>query len=309
KENIDELSDEDIFPTKTDRDNKIKEIPYYDKNGKWTKYIRPSLSKPRVFIPVFPGTNCEIDSKRAFEKAGAEVLLQNILNLNPQLLEESILISEKKIREANIIMLPGGFSLGDEPCGSAKYITQYFKNERLKFAIDDFLVARQGIILGICNGFQALIKLGLLPYGNIKSLSEDSPGLTFNSIGRHISTIVKVKKTSNLSPWLSEINKDEIYNQPISHGEGRFFCDKKIFDDLVKNGQIASQYIDGSGAAFNNDFINPNGSFMNVEGITSPDGRIFGKMGHSERIGKNLYKNVPGNYDMKIFEAGVKYYK
>ena len=206
-------------------------------------------------------------------------------------------------------MIPGGFSAGDEPDGSGKFIATVFRNERIKDAVMDLLNNRDGLILGICNGFQALIKLGLVPFGEIRDITEDMPTLTYNNIGRHMSSIVRTKITSNLSPWFSEVNVGDIQNVAISHGEGRFVASQEVIKSLFKNGQIATQYVDFEGNASMNMPYNPNGSMMAIEGITSLDGRVLGKMGHSERIGENLYKNIPGNFDQKIFESGVKYFK
>ena len=225
------------------------------------------------------------------------------------MLNESIINLEKEIRSSQIIMIPGGFSAGDEPDGSGKFIATVFRNERIKDAVMDLLNNRDGLILGICNGFQALIKLGLVPFGEIRDITEDMPTLTYNNIGRHMSSIVRTKITSNLSPWFSEVNVGDIQNVAISHGEGRFVASQEVIKSLFKNGQIATQYVDFEGNASMNMPYNPNGSMMAIEGITSLDGRVLGKMGHSERIGENLYKNIPGNFDQKIFESGVKYFK
>lgn len=294
-----------VLDTNNKKDNTI---PFFEKDIRVRK--KSALkSKPTVFIPNFPGTNCEMDSKSSFEKAGAIVKVQNVLNLNETMLQESINETVKNIKQAQILMIPGGFSFGDEPDGSAKFIVNYFKHPKLQEAVNALIKNRDGLILGICNGFQALIKLGLVPFGEIRDLEEGSPGLTNNVLGEHISKIVRVKKTSELSPWLKLCQKDVVYNVPISHGEGRFFMEQKLFDEILKKGQVAFQYVDDLGVAQDNLLINPNGSFMNVESITSPCGRVLGKMGHSERIGKNLYKNVIGEYDIKLFEAGVKYFK
>ena len=215
----------------------------------------------------------------------------------------------KAIDQCQILAIPGGFSGADEPDGSGKFIATVFSNPYIKESIENLLEKRDGLILGICNGFQALIKLGLVPYGKISPLQENSPTLTFNNIGRHISKVVKTRVSSNLSPWLSGVKVGDVFDVAISHGEGRFVCDKPQLDKLIENGQIATQYVDFNGQATMLSPFNPNGSVYAVEGITSQNGRVFGKMGHSERIGKYLYKNVDGNYDMKIFESGVKYFK
>ncbi|MDO4535456.1 MAG: phosphoribosylformylglycinamidine synthase [Clostridium perfringens] len=267
------------------------------------------IAKPKVIIPTFPGTNCEYDSARAFKDAGAKTKIEVFRNLNNEMLNESIKSLEKEIRSSQIIMIPGGFSAGDEPDGSGKFIATVFKNERIKDAVMDLLNNRDGLILGICNGFQALIKLGLVPFGEIKDITEDMPTLTYNNIGRHMSSIVRTKITSNLSPWFSEVNVGDIQNVAISHGEGRFVASEEVIKSLFENGQVATQYVDLEGKASMDMPFNPNGSMMAIEGITSLDGRVLGKMGHSERIGENLYKNIPGNFDQKIFESGVKYFK
>ena len=267
------------------------------------------VPQPKVVIPTFPGTNCEVDSARAFRRAGAEADIHIIRNLTTAQLEESISELEKKIRESQIIMIPGGFSGGDEPDGSAKFIAAIFKNPNIKDAVTDLLENRDGLMLGICNGFQALIKLGLVPYGKIVDGTEDSPTLTYNTIGRHESCLVRTGIASVKSPWLSGVNTGDVFTIPVSHGEGRFIASPQIVKELAANGQIATQYVDFAGNPSMDIAFNPNGSVMAIEGITSPDGRVFGKMGHSERIGENLYKNGYGEKDMKIFESGVNYFK
>ena len=229
--------------------------------------------------------------------------------MNKESLNESILKMEEIIRKSQIIMLPGGFSAGDEPDGSGKFIANVFRNERIKDAVMDLLKNRDGLMLGICNGFQALIKLGLVPYGEIVDINENMPTLTYNEINRHMSSIIRTKITSNKSPWFSEVNLGDIHSVAISHGEGRFVAPKEVLEQLSKNGQIATQYVDVNGNISMDMPYNPNGSMLAIEGITSPDGRILGKMGHSERIGEDLYKNIPGNFDQKIFKAGVSYFK
>jgi len=266
------------------------------------------IAKPRVFIPVFPGTNCEYDTAKAFERAGGKPEVFVIRNLTSEDIKESINIMTKKIRQCQIIMLPGGFSAGDEPEGSGKFIATAFRNPYIKEAVMDLIKNRDGLILGICNGFQALIKLGLVPYGEIRDLEEDSPTLTYNSIGRHVSCMVNTRITSDLSPWFSNVKVGDIYTIAVSHGEGRFVAKEEEIFRLAQNGQIAAQYVDFDGNATNDIRFNPNGSMFAVEAITSPDGRIMGKMGHSERIGENVAINVPGNKDQKIFEAGVAYF-
>ncbi|MEG1255621.1 phosphoribosylformylglycinamidine synthase [Clostridium sp.] len=267
------------------------------------------ISKPRVIIPIFPGTNCEYDCERAFLKAGAEVDTVIFNNLSPDHIKESIKIMEQKIKNSQIIMLPGGFSAGDEPDGSGKFINAIVRNEKIKDSVMELLNNRDGLMLGICNGFQALIKLGLVPYGEIKDIDEESPTLTHNLIGSHQSMMVNTKIVSNKSPWLSQCNVGDIHRVPISHGEGRFFANEKVIRELFKNRQVATQYVDNSGNPTYDINFNPNGSIYAIEGITSKDGRVFGKMAHSERIGNGVIKNVFGEHDMKIFESGVKYFK
>ena len=298
---------EKVFPTKTkDVFNDNPEIKPYIVNQ---KSILKKGIKPKVFIPVFPGTNCEYDSAKVFEKAGAEVRTIVINNLSIAALEESIKKMTNTIKQSQIVMLPGGFSAGDEPEGSGKFIAAVFRNPYIKDAVMDLLNNKDGLMLGICNGFQALIKLGLLPYGEIRTIDETSPTLTFNNIGRHISCLVDTKIVSNISPWLWGSEVGDIHTIPVSHGEGRFVAPENVINELISKGQIATQYVDNFGNATYDIKFNPNGSMKAIEGITSPDGRILGKMGHSERIGKGLYKNVPGNKDQKIFESGVNYFK
>ena len=265
-------------------------------------------AKPRVFIPVFPGTNCEYDSARAFETAGAEPEVLVVKNLSPAAIEETIARMERAIRRAQIIMLPGGFSGGDEPDGSGKFIATAFRNPRVAEAVDDLLNRRGGLILGICNGFQALIKLGLVPFGRITEPSSDAPTLTFNTVGRHVSRMAYTRVTSVKSPWFSGVQAGDVFAVPVSHGEGRFVADEKALHRLIENGQIATQYTTPDGVPSGTFDWNPNGSVCAVEGITSPDGRVLGKMAHSERKGENLYKNVPGEKDQRIFESGVAYF-
>ena len=265
-------------------------------------------AKPRVFIPVFPGTNCEYDTARAFERAGAQADTLVVKNLTPAGIEETIDRMEKAIRAAQIVMLPGGFSGGDEPDGSGKFIATTLRNPRLAEAIADLLGNRDGLMLGICNGFQALIKLGLVPYGEIRPLTDSAPTLTFNSLGRHVSRMVYTRVSSVKSPWLAGCEAGDIHCVPVSHGEGRFIADEAVMQQLVANGQVATQYVDLSGEPAGETIWNPNGSVCAVEGITSPDGRVFGKMCHSERRGEDLYRNVPGEKDQKLFESGVRYF-
>ncbi len=268
-----------------------------------------SVAKPRVFIPVFPGTNTEYDTARAFEAAGAKADVLVIKNLLPEHVQETLTTMKSMIDNAQILMLPGGFSAGDEPEGSAKFIAAALRAPQIKDAIMNLLNNHDGLALGICNGFQALIKTGLVPYGEIRDTKADSPTLTYNSIGRHQSRIVRTKAVSNLSPWMAEVTPGDIINVAISHGEGRFICSEDEFDALLKNGQIAWQYVDMDGKPTYDIDYNPNGSLHAVEAITSPDGRVFGKMGHDERWTKNTFRNVPGEYDSGIFRSGVKYFK
>lgn len=299
---------EKVFPTKTKTE--FEESPIINTFVlPEKKFPSIGIAKPKVFIPVFPGTNCEYDSAKAFIKAGADVQTIVVNNLSVQALEETIVKMENAIKQSQIVMFPGGFSAGDEPDGSGKFIAATFRNPRIKEAVMDLLNNRDGLMLGICNGFQALIKLGLVPYGEIRDIDENSPTLTFNNIGRHVSCLVDTKIVSNKSPWLWGVEPDDIHTIPVSHGEGRFVAPKYVIENLIANGQVAIQYVDNSGNATYDIRYNPNGSMMAIEGITSPDGRILGKMGHSERIGKGLYKNVSGNKDQKIFESGVKYFK
>ena len=265
--------------------------------------------KPRVFLPVFPGTNCEYDTARRFRMAGADTVTYVVRNRSEAEVEQAVKEMAALIQNCQIIAFPGGFSGGDEPDGSGKFIAATFKNPRLADAIHELLYKRDGLALGICNGFQALVKLGLLPYGEVRDLAPDSPTLTFNNINRHVSTVASIRVASNLSPWLQGVKVGEVYNVAVSHGEGRFKADHKALEQLIAAGQIATQYVDASGAATMTSPFNPNGSVLAIEGITSADGRILGKMGHSERIGKDIMKNIPGETDMKIFESGVKYFQ
>ena len=267
------------------------------------------IAKPRVFIPAFPGTNCELDTARAFNQAGAETEILVIKNRSSQDIEESVNAIIKAIERANIIAFPGGFSGGDEPDGSGKFIATTFNNPAIAEKVMELLYKRDGLALGICNGFQALIKLGLVPYGEVRPLTENSPTLTYNNISRHVSTMVNIRVASTKSAWLSACKVGEVYSVPVSHGEGKIVAPVTELEKMRVNGQIATQYVDLSGKPTMISPYNPNGSSWAIEGITSPDGRVFGKMGHSERKGENLYKNFDGNFDMKIFESGVKYFK
>ena len=311
-----------VFKSKTeDKEGGVSDLISNDKDGasildNGQMHIEEKLKskitrveKPRVVIPVFPGTNCEYDCRRAFEKEGAEVHEVIIRNLNKEALIDSINMLKKEIDKSQIIMLPGGFSAGDEPDGSAKFIATIFRNPKIKDSVMKLLNERDGLILGICNGFQALIKLGLLPYGKIIDIEEDMATLTYNNINRHMSSIVRTKITSKKSPWFNEVSLGEVHSIPISHGEGRFVAPEALIKELVENDQIATQYVDLEGNMAMNMPYNPNGSSLAIEGITSRDGRILGKMGHSERIGDNLYKNIPGEFDQKLFKSGVDYFR
>lgn len=274
-----------------------------------TKSASLKTAKPKVLIPVFPGTNCEYDSAKAVASAGAEPEIMVINNLSSSGISASVERFAAVLKTSQIVFIPGGFSGGDEPDGSGKFITAFFRNASVKEGVTDLLENRDGLMCGICNGFQALIKLGLVPYGKIIDTDASCPTLTFNTISRHQSKIVRTRIASNKSPWLSLTQVGDVYNVPISHGEGRFVADEQLIIKLAENGQIATQYVDFDNEASNDIHFNPNGSMYAIEGITSPDGRVFGKMGHSERIGNGLYKNVPGNYDIRMFEAAVKYFK
>ena len=267
------------------------------------------VARPKVLIPAFPGTNCEYDSAKAVRDAGAEPEIIVINNLSADGISRSVERFAQELKTAQMVFIPGGFSGGDEPDGSGKFITAFFRNAAVKEGVTELLENRDGLMCGICNGFQALIKLGLVPYGKIIDTDENCPTLTFNNISRHQSRIVRTRVASNKSPWLALTNVGDVYNVPISHGEGKFLASEELIRQLAANGQIATQYVDLEGNATADVHFNPNGSLYAIEGITSPDGRVFGKMGHSERIGKGLYKNVPGQYDIRMFEAAVKYFK
>ena len=267
------------------------------------------VAKPKVLIPAFPGTNCEMDSAKAVSDAGAEPEVIVINNLSADGIRRSVEYFAQEIRTAQMIFIPGGFSGGDEPDGSGKFITAFFRNASIKDGVTELLEKRDGLMCGICNGFQALIKLGLVPFGKIIDTDASCPTLTFNTIGRHQSRIVRTRVASNKSPWLSLTKVGDVYNVPISHGEGRFLASEELIAQLAQNGQIATQYVDLEDQASADVHFNPNGSMHAIEGITSPDGRVFGKMGHSERIGQGLYKNVPGEYDIRMFEAAVRYFR
>jgi len=298
---------EKVYPTKTVETDKV--IPAFSTEAVSRVAPAVKVAKPKVLIPVFPGTNCEYDSARAVMNAGGEADIVVIRNLTAEDVVRSVETVAAKIAESQMIFIPGGFSGGDEPDGSAKFITAFFRNPAIKEQVMKLLNDRDGLMCGICNGFQALIKLGLVPYGEIRDTDDTCPTLTFNTIGRHQSRIVHTRIASNKSPWLSLMNVGDVVNVAISHGEGRFFASEELALQLAANGQIATQYVDLEGTPTMDAAFNPNGSLFAIEGITSPDGRVFGKMGHSERIGANLYRNVPGNYDIRMFEAAVKYFK
>ena len=270
---------------------------------------RVGIRKPKALIPVFPGTNCEYDTASALQRAGADVEVMVIQNRTAADVAASVDAFEKKIRETQIIMLPGGFSGGDEPDGAGKFITAFFRNPKIKEAIHGLLKERDGLMCGICNGFQALIKLGLVPYGEIRDMDENCPTLTFNQIGRHQSRLVLTRVASNKSPWMAGTKPGEIYSVPISHGEGRFIAPEALIRELAENGQILTQYVDLDGNVTTDIQYNPNGSYYAIEGITSPDGRVLGKMGHAERIGRNLYRNVDGVYNMHLFESAAEFFR
>ncbi len=290
-------------------DTPKKEIPEFKYESTTFKTPAIKAAKPKVLITVFPGTNCEYDTAKALRAAGAEPEIFVIRNLSANHIADSVAEFAKKVKDSQIIFIPGGFSGGDEPDGSGKFITAFFRNPEIKDAVTELLENRDGLMGGICNGFQALVKLGLVPFGKIIDTDESCPTLTYNAISRHQSKQVRTKLVSNNSPWLMEANVGEIYTVPISHGEGRFLADEATIKRLAENGQIITQYVDLVGNPTNDVQFNPNDSICAIEGIISPDGRVFGKMGHSERIGEGLYKNVPGNYDMGLFRSAVKYFK
>ena len=298
---------ESVFPTKSGVEEKTIDTGLYE-----TKDIyicKHKVARPKVFIPVFPGTNCEYDTMKAFEKAGADVKMTVFRNLNEGVIRDSVEEYVKSINEAQILMFPGGFSAGDEPDGSAKFIASVFRNERIKEAVNLLLNQRDGLALGICNGFQALIKLGLVPYGEITPQKDDSPTLTTNHIGRHISKMVYTKVVTNKSPWLQKVTPGDVFAIPASHGEGRFVASEAWIKKLFETGCVATQYVDVNGNPTMDEDFNPNGSYYAIEGITSPDGRVLGKMAHSERIGDHVAMNITGNQNQHIFESGVEYFK
>ncbi|MFR3728124.1 phosphoribosylformylglycinamidine synthase [Lacrimispora sp.] len=298
---------DDVFPTQSGAEiTPVREELYHARD---IYVCKNKVAKPNVFIPVFPGTNCEYDSAKAFVRAGANVTTRVFKNLSADDIRESVKLYRRDIEKAQIVMFPGGFSAGDEPDGSAKFFAAVFRNEFIKEEISRLLNERDGLMLGICNGFQALIKLGLVPEGTIVEQREDSPTLAMNTIGRHISKMVYTKVVTNKSPWLTGAELGSVYCNPASHGEGRFVANGEWLDKLFKNGQVATQYVDDKGCPTMDEFWNPNGSYMAIEGITSPDGRVLGKMAHSERRGEGVAINIYGEQDMKIFESGVNYFR
>ena len=298
---------EKVFKTKGTDNMAPVESPLYKADH--IHICKNKVARPTVFIPVFPGTNCEYDSAKAFKRAGADVITRVFKNLTAEDIRDSVNIFEDAINQAQIIMFPGGFSAGDEPDGSAKFFATAFQNAKIKEAVMKLLNERDGLALGICNGFQALIKLGLVPYGEIVGQTADSPTLTYNTIGRHISKMVYTKVVTNKSPWLQQAELGKVYVNPASHGEGRFVASKEWIDKLFANGQVATQYCDLNGNVSMDEEWNVNGSYAAIEGITSPDGRVLGKMAHSERRDDAVAMNIYGEQDIKIFESGVAYFK
>ncbi len=300
---------ESVFPSVVTKSKENVAAPLYDaKEHGGAAVCTHRLGQPTVFIPVFPGTNCEYDSAKAFEKAGARTVVRVFRNITPEGIRESVDEFQRAIEGSQIIMFPGGFSAGDEPDGSAKFFAASFRNAKIQEAVTDLLEKRDGLCLGICNGFQALIKLGLVPNGKLTGQDENSPTLTFNTIGRHISKEAYLKVVSNKSPWLQEADLGGVYVNPASHGEGRFVAPDAWMEKLLANGQIATQYCDPDGMVTMDGEWNINGSFAAVEGITSPDGRVLGKMCHAERIGDHVAINIYGAQDLRIFESGVRYF-
>ena len=298
---------EGVFHTRATEDTTIVDTGLYDTKNIYV--CKNKVARPTVFIPVFPGTNCEYDSAKAFERAGADVIVKVFKNLTAGDIRDSVDEFVKAIDQSQIIMFPGGFSAGDEPEGSAKFFATAFRNAKMTEAVNRLLQERDGLALGICNGFQALIKLGLVPYGEIRMQDENSPTLTYNTINRHISKMVYTKVVTNKSPWLAQAELGRTYCNPASHGEGRFVAPKEWLDALFANGQVATQYVNEAGQPTMDEEWNVNGSYMAIEGITSPDGRVLGKMAHSERRGQSVALNIYGEQDMKIFESGVAYFK
>ncbi len=300
---------EKVFPTNSGVEGQEEVVEKGLYNTSDIHICSHKIAQPTVFIPVFPGTNCEFDSKKAFERAGAKTIVKVFKNMSAEDILDSVDVFEKAIAQSQIIMFPGGFSAGDEPDGSAKFFATAFQNAKMKEAVEKLLNERDGLVLGVCNGFQALVKLGLVPNGEITGQNEDAPTLTYNTIGRHISKMVYTKVVSNKSPWLQEAELGGVYTNPASHGEGRFVASGEWLDKLFANGQVATQYCDPEGNITMDEEWNVNGSYCAIEGITSPDGRVFGKMAHSERRARSVAMNIYGEQDLKIFESGVKYFK
>ena len=297
---------EPVYPTQAPQEGVIPTLQW--QTNRWVKPLT-AVPRPRVLIPVFPGTNCEYDTAKPFAGVGAEAEIFVIRNQTPEAIRESTEQFAKRLLQSQILFIPGGFSGGDEPDGSGKFIEAFLRNAAVSDALTDLLDNRLGLVCGICNGFQALIKLGLVPYGKITPADEDSPTLTFNTIGRHQSRIVRTRVVSNKSPWLQLMNVGETRLVPISHGEGRLVAPERLLKVLADNGQIVTQYADESGHPSMNIRHNPNNSMWAIEGICSPDGRVLGKMGHCERLGNSLYRNVPGNYNLGLFRSAVYYYR
>lgn len=300
---------EKVFPTNSGAEGQEEVVEKGLYNASDIHICSHKIAQPTVFIPVFPGTNCEFDSKKAFERAGAKTIVKVFKNMSAEDILDSVDVFEKAIAQSQIIMFPGGFSAGDEPDGSAKFFATAFQNAKMKEAVEKLLNERDGLVLGVCNGFQALVKLGLVPNGEITGQNEGAPTLTYNTIGRHISKMVYTKVVSNKSPWLQEAELGGVYTNPASHGEGRFVASSEWLNKLFANGQVATQYCDPEGNITMDEEWNVNGSYCAIEGITSPDGRVFGKMAHSERRARSVAMNIYGEQDLKIFESGVKYFK
>jgi len=297
---------EPVYPYNIEQEGKTESF-FYDKGV--TIKAKERYAKPKFIIPVFPGTNSEYDTAKAIEKAGGEAQIFVIRNLTPSSIAESVSAFEKAVKTAQGMVIPGGFSGGDEPDGSGKFITAFIRNPAVRASVTELLQKRDGLICGICNGFQALIKLGLVPYGEIRAMKPDSPTLTFNTIGRHQAVHVRTKVTSNKSPWLSRLELGVNYIVPISHGEGRFIASEEQIRSLAANGQIATQYVDLDGSPSQDIRFNPNNSNFAIEGITSPDGRVFGRMAHNERFDEGLFRNIPGIKKMDIFAGAVDYFR
>ena len=300
---------EPIYPTKPETSSELGDLGVLAVQTTKTQNSKSKIARPKVIIPSFPGTNSEYDSAKAFREAGADAEILVFRNLSAKHIEESLAALAAQIRSSQILMFPGGFSAGDEPDGSAKFIATIIRSPRVADAIMDLLKNRDGLILGICNGFQALVKTGLVPYGEIRDAHAEAPTLVHNSIGRHISCYARTRVVSQLSPWLADCELGDIHRLPLSHGEGKFYASEQVIAALAANGQIATQYCDADGVPSMDIAINPNGSLAAIEGITSPCGRVFGKMAHTERSGSKVAKNIPGEKHQPIFAAGVNYFK